>query len=80
MTWVYHDFFQIQAYPEVHHSISYSILFYCIMTYHILYYMKKASRAVGEVRWQLGPWPQALFHFPFGQSAQGKKGKLKCKM
>lgn len=30
----------------------------------MLHDMKKTSRAMDEVRWQLAPKPQALFYFP----------------
>lgn len=43
-----------------------------IITYHILYYMRKASRAVDEVRWQLNPCPKPSFPAS-GQPARFQK-------
>ena len=35
--------------------------------------MKKASKTVDKVRWQLGPQPKPLFYLPSGLSAWKKK-------
>ena len=67
--------YYVTYYTVSYYIVSYHIILYCIITYHrpLIHYMKKASKTVDKVRWQLGPQPKPLFYLPSSLSAWKKK-------
>lgn len=73
--------YYVTYYTVSYYIVSYHIILYCIITYHrpLIHYMKKASKTVDKVRWQLGPQPKPLFYLPSGLSAWKKKVKMESR-